>query len=413
MIFPRPTAFGPAVRIKPQPRRGTFALEPVEALPRLSDRIRALAERALEPNPFFLPEFLAPAIGAFKRKGLRLAVFSDSEHIRFFAPVVATEGGLLRARKLSVWTHPYAPLGAPLIDAEAPDQAADALITHMRASKRRVLQIPDLPLDGPAARVLAAAAARRGAVSVAARQMRPILYRQGDVDPLSEFERMVSHKRRRELDRQLRRLCESGAVSFMSAQGASEIEAAFVVFAGLETSGWKGRRGTALQRSKRIHEFARTAVTQLAQQGRAAIDVMRVGDKPVAALIRLEHAGLSIPWKVAFDERFAAFSPGKQLMSDETRRWLSDPAVRRVDPVCEEGNPLLSSLWADREPYGTLLVGTRRWAPGVRLRAGLINLKTAGKHAAKRLVGRSAPRPKSGGQGAKRSKGVSAGRRRK
>ena len=53
--------------------------------------------------------------------------------------------------------------------------------------------------------------------------------------------------------------------------------------------------------------------------------MLRVGEKPIAALIRFDHGGLSIPWKVAFDEEFAAFSPGKQLMCDETRRWLADP----------------------------------------------------------------------------------------
>ena len=53
---------------RPQPRRGAFALEAADALPRLEQRIRGLAERALEPNPFFLPEFLEPAIRAFGGK---------------------------------------------------------------------------------------------------------------------------------------------------------------------------------------------------------------------------------------------------------------------------------------------------------------------------------------------------------
>ena len=58
------------------------------------------------------------------------------------------------------------------------------------------------------------------------------------------------------------------------------------------------------------------------------IDVLRVGEKPIAALIRLEQGGLSIPWKIAFDEDVRRLSlPGKQLMCDETRRWLADPTV--------------------------------------------------------------------------------------
>jgi hypothetical protein len=398
MISRRAAAAAPIARPRPQARRGTFALEPIEALPRVSERIDRLAERALEPNPFFLPEFLEPAIQALGRRGLRLAVFSDRSDLRFFAPVLATGGGLMGGRRFSVWTHPYAPLGTPLIDRDIAADAIEGLLKHMRTSGRTLFAVPHLPLQGPTAEALRIAAAREGSWTVAQRQMRPILL-PGAADGPVEFERMVSQKRRRELDRQLRRLCESGLVSFMSAHSASEIESAFNMFTQLEASGWKGRGGTALKRRRAVHEFARIAVTQLAQRGRAAIDVLRVGDKPVAALIRFDHAGLSIPWKVAFDESFAAFSPGKQLMCDETRRWLADRTVQRVDPVCEEGNALMAPLWPGREPYGTLLISSRRLGIGARFRAALMNATSAGKSSIRLLLkGRpkAPPRPSDG-----------------
>jgi hypothetical protein len=94
-----------------------------------------------------------------------------------------------------------------------------------------------------------------------------------------------------------------------------------------------------------------------------------------------------VPWKIAYDETFAAFSPGKQLMCDETRRWLQDPWISRVDPVCEEGNRLISSLWPDQEPYGTLLLSTRRWGIVTRIRAGLMNMGSFGRNRAKALIG--------------------------
>jgi CelD/BcsL family acetyltransferase involved in cellulose biosynthesis len=383
MVFERAVPVGSAAR--PQARRGTFALEPVDALPRLAERIRALADRAMETNPFLLPEFLEPAIRALGSKRLRLAIFSDRDDLHFFAPVVTGGGQFLGARRFSVWAHPYAPLGSPLIDKDTAPQVTDSLIAHMRTSGRTLFSVPHLPLNGPAANALRSAAARSGFWTVAERQMRPILYPDTSRG-LAEFDEMVSHKRRRELDRQLRRLCEMGAVSFMSARTAMEIESAFAMFAALEGAGWKGRRGTALIRRNSVHEFAHTAVVQLAQKGLAAIDVMRLGDRPIAALIRLDHGGTSIPWKVAFDEEFAAFSPGKQLMCDETRRWLADPTIERVDPVCEEDNPMMQLLWPDREPYGTLLLSSSAWGVAARLRAGLSDLKSESKAQAKRLL---------------------------
>ena len=385
MILKRAASFGTIGRAVPQPRRGTFALEPVEALPRLADRITALAERSLEANPFFLPEFLGPAIEALGVKGLKLATFSDRDDLRFFAPVVASPGGLIAGAKLRVWTHSYAPLGSPLMEREVAPQVADSLIKYLRTSERTLFSIPDLPLRGPAAKALRGAAERRGFWTEAGRNQRPILDAEGE-DGSDAFDRMVSQRRRRELWRQLRRLCEAGAVSIMTARTASEIDAAFNMFVALEASGWKGRRGTAMRRSRAIHQFGHLAVTQMAQSGQAAIDVMRVGERAVAALIRLESVGLSVPWKIAYDESFAAYSPGKQLMCDATRRWLEDPWVKRVDPVCEEGNRLVTSLWTGREPYGTLLLSPNRWTIGARLRAAAMNIGSFGKRQAKALI---------------------------
>lgn len=391
MIFQKPVSVGPAART--QVRRGTFALEPIEALPRLSERIRNLAERSLETNPFFLPEFLEPAIEGLGRKGLRLAIFSDRDDLHFFAPVV-TGGGQLGGRRFTVWAHPYAPLGTPLIDREAAAQVTDSLIAHMRTSRRTLFVVPHLPLEGAAARALRDAAERGGFWTVAEGQMRPILY-PDSATGIAEFDSMVSQKRRRELDRQLRRLCEAGAVSFWSARTASEIDTAFTMFTALEAAGWKGRRGTALAKRQGVHDFARLAVTQLAQKGQAAIDVLRFGDRPVAALIRLDHQRMSIPWKVAFDEEFAAFSPGKQLMCDETRRWLADPTVERVDPVCEQDNALMAPLWPNREAYGTLFISASAWGINARIRAALADLKGAARTQAKLLLRGGKKRPRS------------------
>lgn len=395
MMFQRPTPIGPAARS--QPLRGTFALEPIEALPRLSDRIRRLAERSLEPNPFFLPEFLEPAVEALGKKALRLALFSDRDDLHFFAPVVAGSGSMLARRSFSVWAHLYAPLGTPLIDRDTAPQVADSLLAHMRTSGRTLLSIPYLPIKSLTARALGGAVERSGYSTIAEVQMRPVLYPK-TAGGLRAFDQMVNQKRRHDLDRQMRRLCEAGAVSFMWARTATEIESAFNMFVALEASGWKGRHGTALARRQRIHEFARIAVAQLAQSGQASIDVMRVGDKPIAALIRFDYRGLSIPWKIAFDENYAEFSPGKQLMCDETRRWLALATSERIDPVCEEDNPMMASLWPEREPYGTLLVSSSRLGLGARWRAGVTSLKATGKTNLKRLLKSRRRRIRRGGK---------------
>jgi len=380
MLFRKPVAFGPVVRVPP---RGTFALEPAAALSRLAERVSALAERSLEANPFLLPEFLEPAIQGLGRKGLRLAVYSDREDLRFFAPVMTAGSRLPVGGRFSIWAHPYAPLGSPLIDRDMAPQVADALLLHMQRSRRTLFTIPHLPLSGPSAEVLCEAATRHGSWTTAERYTRRILYPATSDGPAA-FDQMFGVRRRKNMQRLLRQLCEAGAVSFMSARTPTEIETAFNSFVALEVSGWKGRRGTAMARSARIREFARIAVMQLAQTGRAAIDVMRVGERPIAALIRFEQGGLSIPWKIAFDEEFSAFSPGNQLFADETRRWLSEGTAKRVDPVCRQETMALP--WPDREPYGTLFISSSRLGLRAHVAAGIADMRATAKAQAKALL---------------------------
>jgi CelD/BcsL family acetyltransferase involved in cellulose biosynthesis len=391
MKLQRGPSLTPAGPRQPQPRRGAFALEPVDALPRLAERVTRLAERSLEPNPFFLPEFLEPAIHALGRRSLKLATFSDREDLRFFAPVTVRGGRLAGLPRLTVWSHAYAPLGAPLLDRDLASQVADGVIKHLRTSARAFLSIPDLPLEGPTAETLRAAAKRATYWVEAGVQMRPILAGGGAADGQS-FDAMVTQRRRHELERQLRRLCETGLVSFMSAQSLSDVESAFNMFIMLESSGWKGRRGTALLKRQAIHDFARVAVMQLAAKGLAKVDVLRVGSRPAAALIRLDHRGLSIPWKIAYDEALGQYSPGRQLICDESRRWLADPSVRRIDPVCEEGNPLFAGLWGERERYGTLFISARPWSPSARVRSALLQAKFSLRRSTKLLLGGNRPK---------------------
>jgi CelD/BcsL family acetyltransferase involved in cellulose biosynthesis len=374
----------PLARGRPVVRKAALALEPVAALSRLAERIHALSERALQPNPFLLPAFLGPAIEAMGPSSLRLATLTDRNDIRFFAPV------LVRATRLTVWTSPYFPLGAPLIEAETCEQVVEALLEQMRVNGRRLLIMPNMPLLGPAAECIRSVAERTGSTLTAERQARPILRGGGGV---AAFDEMVPAKRRRDLERQLRKLGEAGGVSHVTATSPSEVDAAFGSFLALEAAGWKGRRGTAMQRRRATRRFATEAVAGLARKGAVRIDTLRVGEKPAAVLIRFEQSGLAIPWKIAYDESLSTLSPGKQLMADATRRWLADGVTTRVDPVCEEDNPTVGLLWRHREPYGTLMVAIARWSFEAHLRASLLDLRMKAKRRVKDFLARRHRKP--------------------
>lgn len=364
-----------------------FLLAPAAALASYSGAITDLAGRCRLPNPFFLPEFLGPAIQALGRGVVELALVRDATgRLLFFAPVVAggLETGLLSG--LRVWTHPYAPLGVPLVDMERAEEAAAALIEGLGYVGRRFLVLPDVPVEAPEVLALRRHNQARGfSCLAAAAERRPVL-RADRPGGAQLFRAMVSRKKRKELARQFRRLSEIAPVSFARFRRADEIAAAMEAFLLVEAAGWKGRRGTALAQTPALKSFAAAAVANLARRDGAAIDIMLVGNRPAAALVSFRANGLSIPWKIAYDEEFAAFSPGAQLMSHLTRAWLADPTLVRIDPVCAAENPLLAQLWDEREVYATMVLATGPARLQPRLRAGM----AGAVHEARRLARRAA-----------------------
>ena len=236
---------------RPQPRRGTFALEPVEALPRLVGADRAAGRaRARDQSvlPAGVPRARHPGARARRRCGWRSSPTATT--CTSSRPWWSTAADCFGGRQFSVWAHPYAPLGTPLIDREMAPQVADSLIEHMRTSGRTLFSIPHLPLKGPAAEALRAAAERSGFCDGR---------RAADAaDPLSRRGRR--HRRVRP-DGQPEAAARARPPAPAALRGrrrsascrrarATEIEAAFNMFIALEASGWKGRRGTALARRR-------------------------------------------------------------------------------------------------------------------------------------------------------------------
>src|SRR5882757_6559778 len=90
----------------------------VSALAPLADEVRALAARAAEPNVFYEPAFMlaaAPVFGA--NAGATLVRNSAGRLVGVFpARKERPQGGLIPM--LTGWTHPFAPLGVPLVDCD-------------------------------------------------------------------------------------------------------------------------------------------------------------------------------------------------------------------------------------------------------------------------------------------------------
>ncbi|MCB1542642.1 MAG: GNAT family N-acetyltransferase, partial [Rhodoblastus sp.] len=172
----------------------------------------------------------------------------------------------------------------------------------------------------------------------------------------ADLDQMVSSRRHKMLARLRRRLAERGAVSTRVSTGAA-VESDMEAFFELEASGWKGRRGTALASSIRTLALARAFLRGLSQEDRCSIALLELDGAPIAAAILVRSGETAFYWKIAYDERYAAYSPGAQLMLDLSRQLLADPDFAMADSCSAPGSSGIEAIWKGRRRMADLLIG--------------------------------------------------------
>ncbi|MEP1881942.1 MAG: GNAT family N-acetyltransferase, partial [Roseibium sp.] len=316
------------------------------------DAWRKLSTNALDPNPFFGPDFLIPFLENTGKSGVRLFVIRCGKTGDWLmaAPMGRRRLGLV-VSAASSWATEYGPLGTPLLSVEAPKNVPAAFLALTAEKTRRpLIAFPYLPFESATTRAIENTgdwSFRRGPVSMRASHA-------AGAEGEAQFARAFSGKRRKELPRLIRRLSREGKVQLESHSGG-EVPRHFEKFLQLEASGWKGTRGTALISHQNTVRFAREMIAKLAASGRVRIDTISVAGKPIAMLIIMLDSGRAFSWKIAFDETYARFSPGAQITLFALERNLQDPGITGGDSLAVPGHPMIEPLWRGRLSYGTLL----------------------------------------------------------
>jgi CelD/BcsL family acetyltransferase involved in cellulose biosynthesis len=353
---------------------------------------RALAERANEPNGYYLPGWaLAVNACARGRTGVSaLSAWSDAAQggvarLIGLMPVIS----MWRAYKIPlpalVSAHPYGTLCTPPLDRGVASDAATQLIRAARQAGAHALILREVSLDGAAMKTFAEALRQRGLrPRVLQFHLRACLNATRDAEEL--LHEALGSRKLKELRRQRHRLAEQGALHFEVARAPEEVATALETFLRLEASGWKGKRGTALIQDDGDAAFVRRATVALAETGQCEIVTLRSGDTPVAAAIVLRHQDRAFYFKLGIDERFAKFSPGVQLTLDLTRLLCADPAIATADSTAAADHPMINPIWRGRFAIGDVLIPLRKNDPVVGLIYAALILRQRAREFARRAV---------------------------
>jgi CelD/BcsL family acetyltransferase involved in cellulose biosynthesis len=315
------------------------------------ERWRDLAAAAVEPNPFYEPDVLLPAVEHLVPGGVALAVVRAGGDWRACMPVRRQARlGRLPGPCLVAWHHPHAYLGTPLgRDVEAVEE-----LVHRLAGDQATgwLGLPMLATEGPVGRAVLAAAEPRGRLVEA--EERAALVRRADGGYLEA----LPSKRRRELARQARGLASACGAPLQLADRAGEA-GAVGAFLSLEHSGWKGEAGTSLRAIDGHAAFFGAMCARLAEAGRLQLLELRAGRRLVAMKCNLLAGDGAFCFKIAYDEQLGRFSPGVQLELRNVDVFHETGGLAFSDSCAAAGNAMINRLWPDRRAVGTLVLPSR------------------------------------------------------
>ncbi|WP_296744832.1 GNAT family N-acetyltransferase [Mesorhizobium sp.] len=341
-----------------------LAIYPASAGFDLVEELDYLCARTIEPNVFFNPRFLAPAMPRLEDREVRLAVIRDGgefrSRLRLLVPFSVERPGMpLGVPVMRTWASPFGPLGTPLVDRDDPVGVIEdffSMLSRPHLKLPKVFVLPDIRLDGAVASLLATFADSRGLTMVTTGKVeRPMLESDAEGDDYLKTSLRAHHYR--EFRRLKRRLADVGKLEHVVARGPDEIRHAIESFLTLEAAGWKGRERTAMAIDRYRAAFAREAVHRLAEHDMCRIHSLTLDGRTIACLIVFVEAGVAYTWKTAYDETLATYSPGTLLMIEVTKQHLEDPNIGMSDSCAVPDHPVMSRLWTERKPVGTLVVG--------------------------------------------------------
>jgi CelD/BcsL family acetyltransferase involved in cellulose biosynthesis len=368
------------------------ALAPLAAV--AAGQWRALADRAVEPNGYYLPDWeLAVNASARGRTGVSaLTAWSESSlphdgaaRLIGLMPMISFWRAFKIPLPALVSADPYGTLCTPLLDREMASEAVDRLMMQARKAGAHALLLRDVALDGAAMQAITGTLQQSGMrPRLLQSHFRACLDATGDADEL--LRDALGAKKLKDLRRQRHRLAEHGAVHFEVAHTPDDVAAAVENFLALEASGWKAKRGTALAQDEGDARFVRRATVALAEHNQCEIVTLRAGDTPVAAAVVLRHQDRAFYFKLGVDERFAKLSPGVQLTLDLTRHLCADPSIASADSTASADHPMINPIWRGRLAIGDVLIPLRPKDPVVSLVHAAIALRRSIREPARRAV---------------------------
>lgn len=347
------------------PSADIVVLQSADAVGPYMDVLDELASASTDSNPLFEASALSAAMkhletGAPVHVAL---VWSDTGHD---ASRVLLGAFPYQAQRFylglplgiwTIWTHIHSFLATPLVRAGHEHEAIRRFMAYADQSGAPLVRYPLHEAGGafgPALRDVLVERARPFVET--GRHERAFL--KSNLDGESYLAAHMRKKKRKEYNRQWNRLAETGVLKFETPGAGFDVTSWLEGFFSLERSGWKGKRGTALAERENERAFFETMCLDAHGAGKFHAAQITLDGKPLAMLASFIAGGGAYSFKIAYDEDFARYSPGAQLMMKAIDAFHDDPRIGWVDSCAIPNHPMIDHIWVERRAIADVNAGT-------------------------------------------------------
>jgi len=368
------------------------AVSSLERLASIERQWQELGARAAEPNPFYEPWMLLPALRAFATGDRVRVLLALAPH-----PSPSNKGGWLlcgvfpveiTARRVQLWKHPYCYLCTPLLRAGYEREAVAAFFDWLE-KHAPLVRLEDVPGEGPFRLLLVEELyRRRWPYAVSAWYTRALFKPAATGQDF--LERSLNGKRRKELRRQRSRLAELGRLELFELAPGEDPSSSVEDLFRLESNGWKGRGKDAAIRKEAHRAYLLEMAKQAQERGKLMMMGLRLDGRPIAVKYNLLANEGSFAFKIAYDESFARYSPGVLLELDNVEKLHERKEIQWMDSCAAPERFMINHLWPDRREMQTLFFATGPMLASIAV--ALVPLVHLVRSVVKRIAARFAAR---------------------
>jgi hypothetical protein len=331
-----------------------------------------LAANAIEPNAFYEPWMMMPAIrtmGAGRR--LQFALVLANEPARpdgapLLCGIFPLEQqnhyqGLSRKlpfKTLRLWKHKYCYLCTPLVREGYGQQVIAAFFDWLDAGSHdcSLMEFRFIAGDGLFNGLLIDYFERHAKLHYISMYFLRAMFRP-TTDADTYLCATLSAKHRKMIRRQERQLSEIGRLEYDALTPDDDVEVWIEEFLQLEASGWKGRENSAIASDESDQSYFRSIAKEAFRRGRLSMLALRLDGRPIAIKCDFPAGRGLFTFRIAFDENYARNSPGMLLEIENVRRLHARSQIEWVDSCNDSFNFMFNRLWLERRTILDVVVG--------------------------------------------------------